>query len=106
MLEDKDIFYEDYEPQVLPQPLCNSLSLPVQQEWWNSAYNLYTGKFRYLAFIVIELDCVLKVSMVDCQFVPSNHHLIDTQLTSRSTLDQHLDQQLVRRQLIFSQTGH
>ncbi|XP_078378795.1 E3 SUMO-protein ligase RanBP2-like isoform X2 [Oculina patagonica] len=45
VLEDRDIFYEDYEPQVLPQPLCSCLSLPNQQEWWNSAYNLYTGKF-------------------------------------------------------------
>ena len=46
MLEDRDIFYEDYEPQVLPQPLCSSLSLPVQDEWWIAAYNLYTGKSR------------------------------------------------------------
>ncbi|XP_022791125.1 RANBP2-like and GRIP domain-containing protein 2 isoform X1 [Stylophora pistillata] len=45
VLEDKDIFYEDYEPQILPQPLCDTLSLPVQQEWWTCAYNLYTGKF-------------------------------------------------------------
>ena len=46
VLEDKDILYEDYEPQLLPQPLCSPLSLPVQNEWWLAAYNLYTGKFR------------------------------------------------------------
>ncbi|XP_068685132.1 E3 SUMO-protein ligase RanBP2-like [Montipora foliosa] len=45
ILEDRDIFYEDYEPQVLPLPLCPPLSLPVQAEWWIAAYNLYTGKF-------------------------------------------------------------
>ncbi|KAJ7392582.1 hypothetical protein OS493_010231 [Desmophyllum pertusum] len=44
-LEDRDIFYEDYQPQVLPQPLCDCLCMPIQQEWWNAAYNLYTGKF-------------------------------------------------------------
>ena len=53
VLEDKDIVYEDYEPQILPQPLCSTLSLPVQQEWWTCAYNLYTGKYRY-KFVQVE----------------------------------------------------
>ncbi|XP_074633716.1 E3 SUMO-protein ligase RanBP2-like isoform X4 [Acropora palmata] len=48
VLEDKDIFYEDYEPQVLPLPLCPSLSSPAQTEWWIAAYNLYTGKFSVI----------------------------------------------------------
>lgn len=36
--------------------MCSSLSLPVQDEWWIAAYNLYTGKFRLKEVFVDSLS--------------------------------------------------
>ena len=60
ILEDRDVYYEDFEPRVLPQPLCSSLSLPVQDEWWIAAYNLYTGKFKSVSYITGSFKLLIK----------------------------------------------
>ncbi|XP_031567711.1 E3 SUMO-protein ligase RanBP2-like [Actinia tenebrosa] len=42
-LEDQDLYIPDYQPQILPQQLCDCLTSPAQEEWWLAAYNLYAG---------------------------------------------------------------
>lgn len=43
LLDDKDVYYEDFQPRILPYPLCSQLSFNVQDEWWSAAYKLYSG---------------------------------------------------------------
>jgi len=49
--------HED-ELKLLPLEICTSLVTKNQQDWWQAAYSLYTGKIGYACLLFSLLHCV------------------------------------------------